>query len=70
MERSSTRGGSTPGSTFPVHEATEIRETGKKENALAIKDAKQAQDSLTNAIAVLEAFYTAALTLSTILTWT
>merc|ERR1719217_1768600 len=38
-------------------EATEIRETGKKENALAIKDAKTAQTSLTNAIAVLEAFY-------------
>jgi len=38
-------------------EATEIREVGKKENALAVKDAKQAQESLTNAIAVLEAFY-------------
>jgi len=38
-------------------EATEIRETGKKENALAIKDSKTAQTSLTNAIAVLEAFY-------------
>merc|ERR1719235_2053804 len=38
-------------------EATEIRQTGKKENDLAIKDSKQAQDSLTNAIAVLEAFY-------------
>merc|ERR1719407_131609 len=38
-------------------EASEIRETGKKENALAIKDAKDAQNSLTNAIAVLEAFY-------------
>merc|ERR1719409_2027911 len=40
-----------------MKEATEIRETGKKENALAIKDSKQAQASLTNAIAVLEAFY-------------
>jgi len=38
-------------------EATEIRQTGKKENALAIKDAQDAQKSLTNAIAVLEAFY-------------
>jgi len=40
-----------------VKEATEIRQTGKKENALAIKDAKDAQTSLTNAIAVLTAFY-------------
>jgi len=40
-----------------VGEATEIRNTGKKENALAIKDAQAAQTSLTNAIAVLEAFY-------------
>merc|ERR1719331_2559238 len=40
-----------------IKEATEIRQTGKKENALAIKDAKDAQTSLTNAIAVLEAFY-------------
>merc|ERR1719269_187944 len=40
-----------------VKEATEIRQTGKKENALAIKDANDAQASLTNAIAVLEAFY-------------
>jgi len=40
-----------------VKEATEIRQTGKKENALAIKDSKDAQSSLTNAIAVLEAFY-------------
>jgi len=38
-------------------EATEVREAGKKENALALKDAKQAQESLSNAIAVLEAFY-------------
>merc|ERR1719281_1107900 len=40
-----------------MKEATEIRQTGKKENALAIKDAKDAQTSLTNAIAVLTAFY-------------
>merc|ERR1719389_1347344 len=40
-----------------VKEATEIRNIGKKENALAIKDSKEAQTSLTNAIAVLEAFY-------------
>merc|ERR1719181_1354933 len=40
-----------------MNEATEIRQTGKKENALAIKDAEQAQKSLTNAIAVLETFY-------------
>merc|ERR550514_1072762 len=40
-----------------VKEATEIRETGKNENKLAIKDAKDAQTSLTNAIAVLTAFY-------------
>jgi len=38
-------------------EATEVREAGKKENAFALKDAKQAQESLSNAIAVLEAFY-------------
>jgi DNA repair exonuclease SbcCD ATPase subunit len=38
-------------------EATEIRAIGKKENALALKDSKDAQKSLTNAIAVLEAFY-------------
>merc|ERR1719498_2210522 len=40
-----------------MKEATEVREVGKKENAEAIKDSKQAQDSVTNAIAVLEAFY-------------
>merc|ERR1719440_822375 len=40
-----------------MKEATEVREVGKKENEEAIKDAKQAQDSVTNAIAVLEAFY-------------
>jgi DNA repair exonuclease SbcCD ATPase subunit len=40
-----------------MKEATEIRTIGKKENALAIKDANEAQKSLTNAIAVIEAFY-------------
>jgi len=40
-----------------MKEATEIREVGKKENGMAIKDSKDAQTSLTNAIAVLEAFY-------------
>jgi len=40
-----------------VKEATEIRQTGKKENALAVKDANTAQTALTNAIAVLTAFY-------------
>jgi uncharacterized coiled-coil protein SlyX len=40
-----------------MKEATEIRNTGKKENELAIKDAQDAQTSVTNAIAVLEAFY-------------
>jgi len=40
-----------------VNEATEIRNTGKKENNAAIKDSKDAQKSVTNAIAVLETFY-------------
>mmetsp|Transcript_60698 Transcript_60698/g.95677 ORF Transcript_60698/g.95677 Transcript_60698/m.95677 type:complete len:708 (+) Transcript_60698:103-2226(+) len=40
-----------------MNEATEIREIGKKENSLALKDAKDAQKSLTNAIAVIQAFY-------------
>merc|ERR1719389_1274333 len=38
-------------------EATEVREVGKKENKLAIKDAQDAQTAVSNAIAVLEAFY-------------
>jgi len=38
-------------------EATEIREIGKKENALAIADADKAQKSLADAIAVLTEFY-------------
>merc|ERR1719253_1073963 len=40
-----------------MKEATDIRQTGKNENILAIKDAAAAQTSITNAIAVLEAFY-------------
>merc|ERR1719426_598202 len=40
-----------------MREATEVRETGKKENALAVKDAQAAQKSLENAIAVLNDFY-------------
>jgi len=38
-------------------EATEIRNTGKDENKLAIKDAKDAQRAITNAISVLQTFY-------------
>jgi len=40
-----------------VKEATEIRNTGKKENAVSIKDAQDAQKAVSNAIAVLQAFY-------------
>merc|ERR1719426_207575 len=40
-----------------MREATEVRETGKKENALAVKDAQAAQKALENAIAVLTDFY-------------
>lgn len=40
-----------------VKEATEIREVGKKENTLAVKDAQAAQSAISNAIAVLEEFY-------------
>merc|ERR1719468_1298171 len=40
-----------------MKEATEIRETGKKENAEAIKDAEDAQNAVANAISVLETFY-------------
>merc|ERR1719197_656683 len=40
-----------------MNEATDIRNIGKKENALAIKDSKDAQKSVENAIAVLTAFY-------------
>merc|ERR1719197_1471 len=38
-------------------EATEIREVGKHENDLAIKDAKDAQTAVSNAVAVLTDFY-------------
>jgi len=40
-----------------MSEATEIRKTGHKENALAVKDAEKAQTALENAIAVLTTFY-------------
>jgi len=40
-----------------MKEATEIRQTGKRENMLAIKDSQQAQKALADAIAVLESFY-------------
>merc|ERR1719444_170822 len=43
--------------TAHMKEATEIREIGKKENKLAIKDAEDAQTALANAIAVLKDFY-------------
>merc|ERR1719324_1592787 len=43
--------------TAHVAEATEIRAIGKKENALAVKDAKEAQTAIANAVAVLEDFY-------------
>jgi hypothetical protein len=40
-----------------MEEATDIRATGKEENALALKDAQDSQTALANAIAVLEQFY-------------
>lgn len=40
-----------------MKDATEIRNTGKQENSLAIKDAQDAQTAVANAIAVLKAFY-------------
>jgi len=40
-----------------MKESTEIREIGKKENALAAKDAQDAQAAIANAIAVLETHY-------------
>jgi len=40
-----------------VTEATEVRNTGKKENKAAIGDAKAAQEALAKAVAVLEEFY-------------
>merc|ERR1740117_495105 len=38
-------------------EATEIREVGKKENAVALKDAEDAMTAVANAISVLTDFY-------------
>jgi len=40
-----------------MDEATEVRNAGKKENKAAIKDAKQAQDAIAQAVVVLEQFY-------------
>jgi predicted nucleic acid-binding Zn-ribbon protein len=40
-----------------MKEATEIREVGKKENELAIKDSQDSQEAVSNAIAVLTDFY-------------
>jgi len=40
-----------------MEEATEVRNAGKRENMLAIKDSDTAQKALQNAIAVLTAFY-------------
>jgi DNA repair exonuclease SbcCD ATPase subunit len=40
-----------------MKEATEIRETGKAENAEAIKDSEDAQDAVASATSVLETFY-------------
>merc|ERR1719387_1059766 len=40
-----------------IKEATEIRKVGHKENAVATKDAQDAQAAIANAIAVLESFY-------------
>merc|ERR1719201_2052071 len=40
-----------------LQQATEIRKVGHQENAVAIKDAQDAQTAIANAIAVLESFY-------------
>merc|ERR1719191_2309994 len=40
-----------------VKESTEIREEGKSENAISLKDSEDAQKAVANAIAVLEEFY-------------
>merc|ERR1719191_2055606 len=40
-----------------VAESTEIREEGKSENAISLKDSEDAQKAVANAVAVLEAFY-------------
>merc|ERR1719478_1121653 len=38
-------------------ESTDIREEGKSENAISLKDSEDAQKAVANAVAVLEAFY-------------
>merc|ERR1719510_1670976 len=43
--------------TSHVEEATEIREVGKQENKVAIKDAQEAQQAVAQATSVLETFY-------------
>jgi len=43
--------------TGHVEEATEIREVGKEENKVAVKDAQDAQTAVANAVAVLTDFY-------------
>jgi len=40
-----------------MEEATEIRNAGKQENKIAVKDAAQAQTAIANAVAVLSDFY-------------
>merc|ERR1719265_3037863 len=40
-----------------VKESTDIRNEGKKENAISLKDSEEAQAAVANAIAVLEQFY-------------
>merc|ERR1719387_2073198 len=40
-----------------VKESTDIREEGKSENAISLKDSEDAQKAVANAIAVLEEFY-------------
>merc|ERR1712073_121907 len=43
--------------TGHVEEATEIREVGKEENKVAVKDAQDAQKAVAEATSVLETFY-------------
>jgi len=43
--------------TGHVEEATEIREVGKQENKVAVKDAQDAQQAVAQATSVLETFY-------------
>merc|ERR1719316_860817 len=40
-----------------VKESTEIREEGKSENAISLKDSEDAQKAVANAMSVLEEFY-------------